>query len=258
MPEEFDLEKFNAEFEASQQQEEVIDEEVLEDEVVADEILDEEEPSPEGDGDPSLKDPNEDLGTQSEEETKRNAAFAQLRRERDEAKRVADWLKSVADQNGTTPEEMMENYQKALLEKQAQEQNVPVEVLQRLKAQEDELNHIKNSSFAERFESQVLATKETYNASEDDLDTAFKYAADNGLVEIVQSGRMTFDALYKMAHLDTLTERKVQEALQNDLTKKKKRQQEAPLPNGSSAAPTDDSLEDRAKKDAARFIAEGY
>ena len=258
MEHEFDLEKFNAEYEASLQtddEKEILEDETLEDKT--DDLVDEEETNPEGDGDPSLQEPNEDLGTQTEEQ-KRNAAFAQLRRERDDAKRVADWLQSVADQNGTTPEEMMERYQQAILQKQADEQKIPVEVLQRLKAQEDELHSMKTSSFAERFESQVLATKETYNASEDDLDTAFKYAADNGLIEIVQSGRMTFDALYKMAHLDTLTERKVQEALQNDLTKKKKRQQEAPVPNGSSATPQDESLEERAKRDAARFIADGY
>lgn len=259
---EFDLEKFNQEYEASLQdetpvvEEEVVEieevEEVLEDEVEEEELNSEEEETEEEESPEDTLDPN------AEDTTKRNAAFAQLRRERDEAKRLADWIANVAEQNGTTPEEMMKNYEQAILQKQAEEKGVPVDLLQRMKALEEENATIKNTTFAERFNAEVEKTVQTYGATPQDVDKAFEYAQQQGLIEDVKQGKMTFETLYKMAHLDTITEKKVQEALQKNLSSKKKRQQEAPLPNGSSAVDLGDSLEDRAKADAKRIIEEGF
>lgn len=262
---EFDLDAFNAKYEAEQAALESEEVETDEDEVldieddnpeIPEEVEDEEETNPEGAGDPSLKDPVEDLGTQSEEQ-KRNTAFAQLRRERDEAKKFADWISQVAEQNGTTPEEMMQRYEQASLQKQAEEKGVPVELLQRMQVLEEENAAIKNQTFAERFNSNVAQTIEKYGATEDEVEKTFQYIQEKGFIDDVKSGKFSFEELHKLAHLDTLVEKKSTEAVQKNLSSKKKRQQEAQLPNGSGATDLTDSLEDRAKADAKRFIENG-
>lgn len=255
------LENFNREYEQSLQDTEVIEDvedngsELMND-VPDDEVLEDEEVNLE-EGEASEVEEEVALDPNAESEAKRNTAFAQLRRERDEAKRVADWLSQVAEQNGTTPEEMMKNYEQVNLQKQADEKGVPVDLLQRMKALEEENATIKNMTFAERFNADVERTVETYGASPEEIDQTFQYAQQQGLIDIVKQGGLTFEALHKMAHLDTITEKKVQQALQQNLSSKKKRQQEAPIPNGSGAVETGLSIEDRAKADAKRFIEDG-
>lgn len=260
MDEEFDLEKFNAEYEAANQVEET---EEIEDAVEEEEIDPEIEPEddfteiPEGE-DEDLEDPTETLNPNAESEAERNRAFAQLRRERDEAKRLADWISQVAEQNGTSPEEMMKNYQQASLQKEAETKGVPVDLLQRMKTLEEENAAIKNQTFAERFNADVSNTISKYGATESEVDATFQYMKEKGLMDGVKSGQFSFEELHKLAHLDTLVEKKSTEAVQKSLSSKKKRQQEAPLPNGSGAADLTDSLQERAKADAKRYIEEGF
>lgn len=260
MENEFDLEKFNAEYEAANRVEET--EEVLEGVVEEEEEIIDPEPEgdfieePEGDEE-DLEDPSKDLNPNAEAEAERNRAFATLRRERDEAKKFADWISQVAEQNGTTPEEMMKNYEQASLQKEAETKGVPVDLLQRMKTLEEENAAIKNQTFAERFNADVENTISKYGATESEVDTTFQYMKEKGFMDDVKSGKISFEELHKLAHLDTLVEKGKTEAVQKNLSSKKKRQQEAPLPNGSGAADLTDSIEERAKADAKRFIENG-
>lgn len=261
MDEEFDLEKFNAEYEAANKVEETDEiEDVVEEEQeftdedieTFDEAEEDEEVQEEVDNEESELNPN------AESEAERNRAFAQLRRERDEAKKLADWISQVAEQNGTSPEEMMKNYQQASLQKEAETKGVPVDLLQRMKTLEEENATIKNQTFAERFNADVSNTISKYGATESEVDATFQYMKEKGLMDGVKSGQFSFEELHKLAHLDTLVEKKSTEAVQKSLSSKKKRQQEAPLPNGSGAADLTDSLQERAKADAKRYIEEGF
>lgn len=241
---EFDFEAFDKEFEEQYQAEELEDEEVeadeIEDEVAGDDSLEADEIEDEVAVPPSRE----------EDKSKHDSAFAQLRRERDEAKQLADWIKAMAEENGTTPEEMRSRYEESKLSQEAEKAGVPLEFLQRQTQTERELQELKEQSFNERFNSSVEATISKYEATPEDIEQTFAYARDEGLVEAVKSGAISFDALHRLAHLESFTEKKVQSALQDSLAQKKKRQSEAPLPNGSASFDGDDDLDALAKKDA--------
>lgn len=259
MNEEFDLEAFNQKWE--QEQAENPDEDVEvpegdedldtdpepEDDLASDELEDELDEEPEGD-EPNPNDP---------EEQKRNQAFAQLRRERDEAKKFQSFLEQLAEQNGMTVEQVMQNYQNAQLQKEADAKGVPVDLLQRMKALEEENEIIKGQTFAEKFNANVEQTIQKYGATEDEVDATFQYIQQKGLVDAVKQGHFSFEELHKLAHLDTLVEKKSTEAVQKNLSNKKKRQKEAPLGHTSNATDTEDSLEQRAIADAKRMIESG-
>src|SRR6185312_293070 len=112
-------------------------------------------------------------------------------------------------------------------------------------------------TFTERFNNQVSQTMEKYKASNEELEATFKYAADNGLVDSLKNGSMTFEAAYRLAHMDSIIAKQVQNALQENLTQKKKRQQEAPLAHRSETVVTPESLEERAIRDAKEVMEGG-
>jgi len=261
---EFDMEAFEQQWAAEQAtqaetatDEEVIDQfEVVEDaEFVADEGLvgdgqdgPEEEEIVVPDVAPPINDPDVE---------KRNSAFAQLRRERDEAAQLASFLQKIADDNGISVEEMMKNYEESQIQEQAETQGIPVDALKRIQATERELESLKSKSFSERFNNEVTSTMEKYNASQEDVEAVFAYAAQNGLVQTIQSGAMNFETAYKLANMDTMLEKAKSDALQESLSQKKKRQQQAPLVHTSSAPPTAETHEEMAIRDAKEIMASG-
>lgn len=198
---------------------------------------------------PPINDPDAD---------KRNATFAAMRRERDEALAQSAFLQQIADQNGLTVDELKQRYADARLEEQSEEQGVPVEVLQRLQSLEQENSTMKQQSFSARFNSEVEATIEKYKVNETDLEATFAYAQQNGLTDSLKAGTTNFEAVHKMAHMDALIEKQVQAALQGSLTEKKKRQKEASISHASGGGAVETSLEDQATADAKRLIDEGF
>src|SRR6185312_13590955 len=116
---EFDLDKFTQDYmEANPQDQEPSDQVIEEmDDLVEDqeelEILPELNATPGGfEEDEVVEEQQEEIPAEvnSPEEQKRNQAFANMRRELEESKRLSDWINTVAQQNGITPEQMMENY----------------------------------------------------------------------------------------------------------------------------------------------------
>ena len=186
---------------------------------------------------------------------KRDAAFAALRRERDEAARKAAFIEQFAAENGMTVEELQKNYMERKLAQEAEQQGVPVDVLKRLKTLETENQQIKEQTQMQSFNQQVNATLEKYNGGPETFESTLQYAAENGLIDALKGGAITFEAAYKLAHMDTLIETTKKSAVQEDLAARKRRQQEATIPAGGAAdVPTD--FDESVKKDAAAIIAE--
>lgn len=251
---EFDFEKFDAEWEQNSAEESTIEEET-ETETLENDLHEAETDVDLGVvGDDEEETPPAQI--HESDEQKRNRAFADLRRERDEAKRQADFLQRIAEENGTTVEEMERRYTESRLEEEAETQGVPVEVLQRIQQLEQENQIIKNQTFSERFNKEVEQTIEKYKASTEEIEATMAYAGQNGLVDAMQAGNLSFDAIHRMTHFDAIMERQVQTALQTNLTQKKKRQQEAPLAQGAVASPSAETMEERAMRDAASILAD--
>jgi hypothetical protein len=240
MSNEFDYNSIVAEFDANWEEpiqetdesnEEV--EEVETQEVTQDEEVQESE------------EPIEDEETQEEtqetfKDEKQNKAFAELRRKAQENEQAAQFLKRFAETAGTSPEEVMNRFEQRLLEQEAQKQNVPVEVIQRIKKLEEENETIKSTTVAERMNTQIQSTIEKYGATDDDIRATFEEMAKSGIDPRVNPN-VDFERFYKAANFDKILEKKVSEAKQSSLAQKKKRQEQAAIPNGVSTTQTDSS-----------------
>ncbi len=252
---EFDLEAFDKEFEESTltgNEDDSTDDLPVEDEPVQEELETETEEE-----DSKTQEPTQEEVPDLTEEQKRNAAFAQLRRERDAAAKRLAWLENLAKESGMTVEQLQEQYEQRRLQKEAEQKGVSVEVLQRLQQLEQENTQTKEQLQAEKFNAQVKLTLDKYKGTEENVSKTFEYAQQNGLVDALRTGAITFEAAYKLAHMDTMLEEAKQSAVQEDLSKRKQRQQEAPIANGSGSVPIAEDLDAKVKEDAKSIIENG-
>lgn len=188
------------------------------------------------------------------EEQKRNRAFAELRRRAEANEKYASVIQKIAEQAGTTPEEVVRRYEERMLEEQARQENVPVDVLKRLQALEQENAMIKEQTAAQRLTEQIEKIQKTFNASEDDIRNTFAYMMESG-VDPRNNPNVNFEAFYKAANFDKLLEQKQKEAEQSLLSKKKERQQKAVAStHDGSAAQSEDDLDAMIDKEVASLI----
>lgn len=247
----FDIESFDREFEqslASEQEHDIQEQDIQEEQ--QEEVEEEQQ----------QEEQQEEIEEQEQEQPRKNsadAAFAQLRRERDEFARVAKWVSDLAAQSGMTVEQLMERYEQQRLQKEAEAKGVPVEVLQKLQTLENENKTIRDQMNAERFNQQVNETLKKYNGNAENFEKTLQYAMENGLVEALKTGAITFEAAYKLAHMDTLIEEAKQQAVQENLSMQRKRQQEAPVANGGIIAQPQSDLDELVANDVKEILENG-
>jgi hypothetical protein len=111
-----------------------------------------------------------------------NAAFAQIRREKEEiakqhqeiqnqmAKQQAI-LNAYAIQNGTTPDELMKQMELKALEKEAARQNVPVEYLQRVQTMEQEFQQMQIKNEVMAYQTNMSNLANTHDIKSEELST---------------------------------------------------------------------------------------
>lgn len=184
----------------------------------------------------------EDKPLESDEE-KRNKAFAELRRERDEAKRFADFIKRMADDNGVAPEDILKRYDEKRLEVQAEKDGVPLDVLKRINALETENKEVKEREAAARLDAQIQSVMTKYNADDNAIKATFEEMFKAG-VDPRTSSNVDFEKFYKAANFDSIVQAEIEKARQADLANKKKRQTDAVPPNGNSVTQSDGDLSD--------------
>lgn len=170
----------------------------------------------------------------ADDEHKRNEAFANLRKEAEQNRKYAQLIQELAEANGISPEEVVSRYQESKLKKDAEAQNIPVDVLKRLNDLETENKTAKEQAFVQRLEAEIGAAAQKFGIAEENLESeveaTFTYAAERGID--LENSNVTFEEVYRLANLDTLTERAVKESQQKSLQDKKQRQQDAGIPNG--------------------------
>lgn len=167
----------------------------------------------------------------------RNEAFAEMRRERDRLAAEAAFIRQFAEDNGMTVEQLKEQYENQRIEKEAESKGVPPEVLKRINTLEQETEQAKAAAQSAKFNAEVQATLAKYNGTPQDFENVLKYAGQNGMVETLRTGAVSFEAMYKLANMDTMIEKAKRDAVQSDLATRKKRQQEAPISAGKSTVP---------------------
>jgi hypothetical protein len=178
-----------------------------------------------------------------EDTDKRNRAFADLRRQADENKKYADFISRLAQDSGVSPEEILNRYQERQLEAEAEQQNVPVDVLKRLNTLEQENSTTKEQLRAERMETQIESVKAKYGADDNAIRAAFEEMLDSGIDPRV-TDNVNFEKFYRAANLESIIQKEVENARQKDLANKKQRQTSAAIGNGTSVSPSSDGLSD--------------
>ena len=162
---------------------------------------------------PAPADPNVQL-----QQNKAQAAFADLRvrnkQYEETLKGVATLLGIDGNADGTV---LMDTLQAKILENQAKQQNVPVELLQRLQTQEQQLAQFTAQQRQRNIETGFASIKETYK-----LDAAqmSKFADDliaSGLNPFVQD--IDLNMAYRNMHFDEIVAAKAQEAVLAEQTR---------------------------------------
>lgn len=259
---EFDLDSIVADFDENydfdgqdQDQDELEQDEELDelDNQDQDDLETDEEDESEQDEEDLEEEEEEEENTSTSKDSKQNRAFAELRRKAQENEQAAQFLMKLAEQANVTPEEIIRRFEQKALEQQAQQQGVPVEVMQRIQALEQENVQVKSTLVGEKLDSQIKSVREKYKASDDEIKATFQEMFENG-VDPRLNPNVNFEKFYRAANFEKILESKVKEAKQSSLEKKKKRQEEAAIPNGESATQISDDIDDLVNKDVAEIL----
>src|SRR5690606_11086592 len=138
------------------------------DETTDEDIAYDEPEQPESEGDPKSKQV-QDKDPQSKDKPDPDEAFKRMRQELEQSKKFEHVIKEIAEQNGVTLEQLLEAYEQRKLEQQAKAQNTSPEILKRLQQLEAQNQQLTEKHMAERFNQQVIATKEKYKLTDDDI-----------------------------------------------------------------------------------------
>ncbi|MGM9949772.1 MAG: hypothetical protein ACI33P_06580 [Lysinibacillus sp.] len=194
--------------------------------------------------------PFQEKPKQSKEE---NAAFAELRRQKEALEQQNKTLEKVAAQYGMTVEQFQEAYQQQQEEARAQEKGIPVDVLRRMEHLERQVSEQQHSATREKFWSEVDTVKAKYDLTNQDIDKIFSYIGEQGLVDLeTKLPSVGFEFAYKAANFDNVLERKAKEAKQEALAAKKARQAKSAKGHTGSTAgkqpPKEDFTVDEVEK----------
>lgn len=233
-------------------EDEIVEGEDEEDELDTEDIEPEDE-NADTDADPE----DENLDHMSEDEQRRNAAFADMRRQKEEAERQAAFVKQMADHYGMTPEQLQQQWADDQLAQQAEKLGVPVDFLRQQTQDRQEVQSLRQQVENQNVRAQVAETMTKYNATQDEINAAVTYAQENGLTQMIFSGALPFEQAYKLAHVDSLIGSAERKAVQKSLSNKKARQKAAaPAPSGGAAEVDEDDLDAKAAAYAAKLIAD--
>ena len=179
-------------------------------------------------------DPNDD------DAEKRNRAFADLRRENEANRKYADFINKLAEDNGIKPDDLLAQYEQRRISDEAEQKGIPVEYLQKQTATESRLEQLEQQLRAERLQTQIDEVSSKYGANEDSIRDTFQEMLQAGIDPRVQDN-VNFEKFYRAANLDSIIQKEVENARQKDLDSKKKRQESAAIPNGTSASQSNNS-----------------
>lgn len=242
----FNLDEFSKAFAASWKEDdtesETTEEEQEEEQTVEDETSEnpeEDSQEQENSSDEEMEEPEEEQNQEQEQQdSKQNQAFARMRKELESEKKLSSFVKQIAEQQGVSPEELMNAYEERRLEAEAKEQNVPVDVLKRIRSLEEENTTAKKQAFNERFNREVSEVQNKYNLDQEGMDEVFRFMAENGYANQDGTTNISFEDAYILSNKDSFLEKAKEDGRQEYLKEKKKKQQKAAPDTGNSGGGT--------------------
>jgi hypothetical protein len=184
----------------------------------------------------------EEANPNDDDADRRNRAFADLRRQAQENEKYAKFIQRLAEEGGVKPDDLLARYEERNLQAQAKTID-PVELLRRQNSTESELSTLKEQMRAERMDAQINQVVDKYGADDDSIREAFKYMVETG-IDPRTADNVNFEKFYRAANLDSIIQKEVANAKQQDLENKKKRQESASIGNGKSVSPSSGDLSD--------------
>lgn len=168
--------------------------------------------------------------------SKTNEAFKQMRQDMETYKAqaqqnasYANIIKEIAETNGITPEELIQNYNDRKAAQEAEKQGIPVEVYKKLNALEQEVQMLRAKPIEEKFNNQMNSLISKYNLQEQDVKDFYLQAHENGfdLTKVKD-----IEKVYSFLNVDKVINQKEQERLEQ----KEKIKKQAPLPPTTTTA----------------------
>jgi hypothetical protein len=168
--------------------------------------------------------------------SKTNEAFKQMRQEvetyKAQAQQNANYasvIKEIAQANGITPDELIQNYNDRKAAQEAEKQGIPVEVYKKLNALEAEVQVLRTKPIMEKFDSQINSLVSKYNLTDTDVSAFYQQANENGfdLTKVKD-----IEKVYEFFNVDKVLNKKEQERLEQ----KEKIKKQAPLPPTTTTA----------------------
>lgn len=191
---------------------------------------------------------NQDETTKPEDEEKKtpDAAFAEMRRRAEQNEAMAKWVQDLATKQGfTDPDQLINEFNKQQLAKEAQEKGVPVDVYERLQQLETENKQKDEVAFQERFNNEVASTKDKYSLNDSQIQETFTFMAQRGFIDEEGRTSIPFEDAYTLANKDTFIEQAKEQAKQ-DYLKGLEQKQKATTTNpgtGATDAKTSDEID---------------
>lgn len=220
----------------TESEEEISEEESEETTEETEEETEEEETEESEEEESEEEESEEETEDDKKEQSRQNYAFAQQRRQIKEQENFIKNLGKLIGMEGAKQEDIQKKIQEVLLEKQSKEQNIPVEILQRLEraeaiVQENQTIKLQNevqNSFADLAEKHQLGPKEIKEFTDYLIDND-KNPLDHPEVDIA--------AEYLKLHWEDMLQAAVENAVKKETDRKKKVDEKSPTstPDGKGA-----------------------
>ena len=175
---------------------------------------------------------------EQQQDHKTNEAFKRMREELEEKSKYAKVIEEIAKQYGVSPEKIIERFEQQKLEQQAKEQNVPVDVLQRMNKIEQENQQLREEMHSKEFNAEVEAAKEKYELSEQEIKETIDFMGKKNFPV-----GFSFEDAYKLQNHDKIVEQEKEKAQQEYLENKKKRQEKSDQVDTKGQSPKTSSNE---------------
>jgi len=175
--------ELDAQFTEEQPSQEVVEttEEVSETQEQEPEVYDDPEENVETVEEESTEEPEPAPTVNDPDEHKRNAAFKQLREERDKLAESDKFLTDLATQYGLTKEELIKRYKDEADKKNAEKEGLTPEQYKKIQDLETRLNKTEQARREEVFNYEAERVAQKYNISDSDLMKVFEFAKSNNI-----------------------------------------------------------------------------
>lgn len=232
---------FGAEADEETPEETPTDEDVPEEEEEFDDSEEEDEETEEDSDEESEEEPEET--PEDKRQAKQNYAFAQQRQQIKAQEKFIKGLGKLIGMENASTEDIQSRLQEVLLEKQSREQNIPVEILQRLEKAEAVIQENQEIKLKHQVQDSFADLVETHSLSAEEVEDFTQYLIDNDK-NPMEHPEIDIAAEYLKLHYEDMVQAAVDEALNKEKERQKKVSSKSASPTpGGGDEPGDSKVE---------------